>query len=154
MTRILGTFIRIRGGSYLCGVAVVESGTIIGSRTLPAPGEPEPRQLAELYERVLAAIDEFRPEVVALRASETQTGERKAKHAEGVVISASGLRNIPVEVKFGRTLASRAGLDRHGTSRNAVSVLVARLGSPTSLPPEVNEAAAAAAAAAVERGEL
>jgi Holliday junction resolvasome RuvABC endonuclease subunit len=154
MTRILGVFIRIRDKRYVAGLACIDAGQVMGSRSLPAPAEPEATQLAELYSRVVAAIDEFGPEFISMRASETLTGERAAKHTEGVVCAAAGHRNLRVDTKFGRTLVSRAGLGQKGASKAAVQLLAGRLGGSAGLTPECLEAAAAAAAAAVEIGEL
>jgi hypothetical protein len=154
MTRILGAFVRIRDRRYMTGLAVVEGGAVVATRSLPAPAEAEGRQLAELHSRVFDAIGEFKPAVLSLRGSETMIGERLAKHAEGVIIAAAGLRNVPVEIKYRPTLAAKAGLGQRGKAKDATAALLSKLTGTDELAPEIQEAASAAAATAIERNEL
>src|SRR5947208_579923 len=92
--KTLGAFVRVQGGIYVAGFAVVQDNALVREDRFPAPPDEDlPRQLAELYAHASDMIEHYEVEAVALKESEIQGGTRNAsiaRRGEGAVLAAAG----------------------------------------------------------------
>lgn len=151
---MFGAYVRIQGGRYLAGFAVIDGTNVVEQQNFPAPpDETEAGQLGELYARAADLLDETEPGLFALKLSETprDPDARFARHAEGAILGAVGRRrSIEVTHWFGRSLCKPAGLTGKARNAEAIEALCSRL-SPVPAEDEVRQAAAAALAASMQR---
>jgi Holliday junction resolvasome RuvABC endonuclease subunit len=149
----LGAHIRIQGGRYLAGFAVVDADRLGRTESLSAPADrDEPGQLADLYLSAADLIREVEPEVIAIRASEAGSAAalRVAQHAEGAVMAATGSSGIRAVRFVTASLWKPAGFAGSAKAAQSIAALCAQLRNPPDGPNEVEQAAAAARAAIVK----
>lgn len=153
--KTLGVFIRVQGGAYVAGFAVVEDDILVREERFPAPpDEDAPRQLADLYQQTRDMIDDFTIEAVALKESEIQGGGRNsaiARRAEGAVLGAAGeTRDLEVTTWLGAGMWRPAGFARRPTNAEVIAALADTL-QPAPTLDETRQAGAAARAATLAR---
>lgn len=153
--RTLGVFIRIQGGAYVAGFALVEDDRLLRDDRFPAPpDEDAPRQLGELYKHARDSIAQLGVVAVALKESEIQGGGRNATiahRAEGAVLAAAGeARDLEITTWLGSRMWRPAGFTRRPSNAEVIEALCAQLHqAPAS--DETKQAAAAARAATLAR---
>ena len=153
--KTLGVFIRVQGGAYVAGFAVVEDDVLLREERFAAPpDEDAPRQLADLYRHTRDTIADFEVEAVALKESEIQGGGRNAsiaRRAEGAVLAAAGeARELEVTTWLGAGMWRPAGFDRRPSNAEVIAALADTL-QPPPTSDETRQAGAAARAATLAR---
>jgi Holliday junction resolvasome RuvABC endonuclease subunit len=145
-------------GRYRAGFVIVEDGVLVAQSSYTAPvGEGEPRQLGELVVHAAQVLDEYTPELVALRQTELG-GPRAPKmgplavtlHAEGAILAVVGERRIEAIGLARATLSALLA----GSAKLGNDEIVERLttGLTGKAPqPETAVAAATAVAAIMQR---
>ena len=152
--KTLGVFVRVQGGAYLAGFAVIEDDVLLAEDRFPAPPDEDlPRQLAELYTHTRDVVAHHGVGAVALKESEIQAAPAGtvARRAEGAVLAAVGEVRDLLETRWLRVrMLSVAGLDRHASSAEVAAALSAPL-TPQPTTDETRQASAAARAAILTR---
>jgi hypothetical protein len=153
--KTLGVFIRIQGGSFVAGFALLEGDRLLRDDRFPAPpDEDAPRQLDELYRHARDSIAQLGAQAVAVKESEIQGGGRNATiahRAEGAVLAAAGeVRDLEVTTWLGSRMWSPAGFTRRPSNAEVVEALCAQLDQQPGSD-ETAQAAAAARAAILTR---
>jgi Holliday junction resolvasome RuvABC endonuclease subunit len=156
VVKTLGVFVRVQGGVYVAGFAVVEDNALIREDRFPAPPDEDPtRQLAELHAHTKDTIEHHQVEAVALKESEIRGGTREAsiaRRAEGAVLAAAGeTRELPVTTWLGASMWRHAGFDQRPSNTEVIAAL-ADLLQPLPTSDETRQAAAAARTAILARG--
>src|SRR5207249_2337629 len=80
MPRILGVHARVAAGEYAVGFVVLDNQNVVLQTSVPAPGEPEPRQLFELHTRCLEIMGNANAELMVLRLNEAQGKSAQVAH--------------------------------------------------------------------------
>jgi hypothetical protein len=153
--KTLGVFIRIQGGAYVAGFALVEDDRLLRDDRFPAPpDEDAPRQFAELYKHTRDSITQFAVESVALKESEIQGGGRNATiahRAEGAALAAAGeIRNLEVTLWLGSRMWRPAGFTKRPSNIEVIAALWGQLDQEPASD-ETKQAAAAARAGILVR---
>jgi hypothetical protein len=153
--RTLGVFIRVQGGAYVAGFAIVEDDTLVREERFPAPpDEDTARQFADLYRHTRDTVADLHVQAVALKESEIQGGGRNAsiaRRAEGAVLAAAGeIRELEVTTWLGARMWRHAGFQRRPPNVEVVAALADALQPPPTTD-EARQAAAAARAAILAR---
>jgi hypothetical protein len=149
--KTLGVFIRIQGGAYVAGFALVEDDRLLRDDRFPAPPDEDgPRQYGELYKHTRDSIAQLGVEALALKESEIQGGGRNATiahRAEGAVLAAAGeIRDLEVTTWLGSRKWRPAGFNKRPTNVEVVAALWSQLNQEPASE-ETKQAAAAARAA-------
>ena len=149
--KTLGVFIRIQGGAYVAGFALVEDDRLLRDDRFPAPpDEDDPRQYGELYKHTRDSIAQLGVEALALKESEIQGGGRNATiahRAEGAVLAAAGeIRDLEVTMWLGSRMWRPAGFSKRPTNVEVVAAFWGQLDQEPASE-ETKQAAAAARAA-------
>jgi len=153
--KTLGAFVRVQGGIYVAGFAVVEDDVLVREDRFPAPPDEDlPRQLAELHAHASDMIGHHQVEAVALKESEIQGGTRNAsiaRRAEGAVLAAAGeTRELLVTTWLGASMWRPAGFARRPTNAEVIAALADQL-QPPPASEETRQASAAARVAILSR---
>jgi len=148
--KTLGAFIRVQGGVYVAGFAVVEDNALVREDRFPAPPDEDlPRQLAELHSHARDLIEHYEIGAVALKESEIQGGTRNAsiaRRAEGAVLAAAGKsRDLEVTTWLGASMSRHAGFAKRPSNAEVIAALADSV-EPTPTSEETRQAAAAARA--------
>lgn len=141
----LGLYVRIAGGRYRVGFALVEDGAVTKHASLPAPaGEAEERQLDELFSRARDIVLEWGPDRASLWVSEVMNRATAARshRAEGVLMAAASAAACSLTLFTRQRLANHAP-GSGSTAAGVVDVLCDQLAGV----PETEEERRAAAVA-------
>jgi len=143
---VLGAHVRVSGGRYLAGFALVRDDTLVDAWHLPSPASEEGGCLAELHRFALGLFDSHSVDAFSLKGSEAGTAKAliAATHAEGALLAAAGTRGVKSKVWTGPGYRAAVGARNNA---HVLEVTEAALSGDWSGRPECQQAAAAGLAA-------
>lgn len=108
---MLGAAVRVSGGRYQAGLALVDDAKLVAEQSLAAPKDVSlAGQLDELYRRTRDLISEWKPDELVLSVTD-HVGASKAavaRRAEGAILAAAGQKGLPMETWSGAKLRGAA----------------------------------------------
>ena len=139
---VLGAYVKVEGGRFVAGFALIHDGDVVDDWTFPAPTGHDPGgQLGELSDFAFDRLRQSGAKHLAILFVDGQRGrarpKRLARRAEGAIAAAAGRASIPTKLWS----------DRAFTGGGAVQDRVHQLCSQLSKVPSEDECKRAAAAA-------
>ncbi len=143
---ILGAHIRIAGGRYVAGFALLNGATIAQTWSLPSPAGDDGARLADLHRFATDLLQRHPVDALSIKGSEAGSAKAltEAAHAEGAILSAAGVGAFPSKVWTGPGYRGAVGA---GKNTEVLTRAESDLTGPWPEQSERQQAAAAALAA-------